>query len=134
MGSLKDHNDVSIVDIRRGGSDFSILDEMRENLKPSNGQEKRLPTLLLYDEEGLKLFEDITYLEEYYPTNSEIEVLNKHADDIARFINDGALLVELGSGYDARQCQRSPREPTDYPSSRCSRYANTDHTTVISGR
>lgn len=113
MGSFKDHNDVSIVDVRRGGSNFSILDEMRVNLKPGNGQEKRLPTLLLYDEEGLKLFEDITYLEEYYPTNSEIEVLNKHADDIARFVNAGSLLVELGSGYDARQCQRSPRESAD---------------------
>ncbi|KAI5845360.1 hypothetical protein BZA05DRAFT_421439 [Tricharina praecox] len=32
--------------------------------------EQTLPTLLLYGAEGLKLFEGITYLEEYYLTNT----------------------------------------------------------------
>lgn len=47
----------------------------------------------------MKLFEDITYLEEYYPTNAEIEVLENHADTIAERIPEGGRLVELGSGY-----------------------------------
>lgn len=49
-------------------------------------------------EQGLKLFEDITYLEEYYLTNAEIEVLEKHADNIVKYIPDGARVIELGSG------------------------------------
>jgi L-histidine Nalpha-methyltransferase / hercynylcysteine S-oxide synthase len=49
-------------------------------------------------EAGLKLFEDITYLDEYYLTNAEIEVLEKHARDIAERIPGGSRLVELGSG------------------------------------
>ena len=47
---------------------------------------------------GLKLFEDITYLDEYYLTNAEIETLTLHASGIAARLPDGIQLVELGSG------------------------------------
>ena len=57
-----------------------------------------MPTLLLYDEEGLQLFEEITYLDEYYLTNAEIETLNTHAEAIARLIKPGSQVIELGSG------------------------------------
>lgn len=50
-------------------------------------------------EKGLKLFEDITYLEEYYLTNAEIDALTKHADVLAEHIPAGARVIELGSGY-----------------------------------
>jgi uncharacterized SAM-dependent methyltransferase len=92
-------NNVSIIDIRRSGLDFDLVDEIRQKFNPGKGQERRLPTLLLYDEQGLKLFEDITYLDEYYLTNAEIEVLENHADGIAQQIRAGSLVVELGSGY-----------------------------------
>jgi L-histidine Nalpha-methyltransferase / hercynylcysteine S-oxide synthase len=49
-------------------------------------------------EAGLKLFEDITYLDDYYVTNAEIEILERHAGDIAQRIPEGSRLVELGSG------------------------------------
>ena len=99
MSMHNGHSDVSIIDIREGEFDFSLVDDIHKQLDARQGQEKRLPTLLLYDEQGLKLFEDITYLEEYYLTNAEIEVLTKHADEIARNICAGSLVVELGSGY-----------------------------------
>ena len=67
-----------------------------------------MPTMLLYNEAGLKLFEDITYLEEYYLTNAEIEVLNHHADRIADRIGTGSQLIELGSGYGIRPFLRPP--------------------------
>lgn len=50
-------------------------------------------------ERGLKLFEQITYLKDYYLTNAEIEVLETQADKIAQRIPQGCRLVELGSGY-----------------------------------
>lgn len=89
---------VSIIDIRQGEFDKSLADETREKLNPGNGQERRMPTLLLYDERGLQLFEEITYLEEYYLTNAEIETLTTHAEAIARFIESGSQVIELGSG------------------------------------
>lgn len=92
------HGDISIIDIRRGGLDFSIVDEMRRTLHPKQGDERRMPTLLLYDEQGLKLFEDVTYLDEYYVTNAEIEVLENHANDIVQSVASGSQIVELGSG------------------------------------
>ena len=97
--SAHNANDVSIIDIRRNEISFSTIDEMNAKLRPAPGQEKSLPTMLLYDEQGLKLFEDITYLEEYYLTNAEINVLERYADNITKSIRTGSRLVELGSGY-----------------------------------
>ena len=89
---------VALIDIRREELGFSLLDEIHKRLRPES-LEKTLPTLLLYDEKGLKLFEDITFLDEYYLTNAEIEVLTKHAVRIAQCIQDDSLIIELGSGY-----------------------------------
>ena len=99
MALQNGHRDVSIIDIRRGGLDFVLVDEICQKLNPGKGKERRMPTLLLYDEQGLKLFEDITYLDEYYLTNAEIEVLTNHADEMTKHIRAGSLVVELGSGY-----------------------------------
>ena len=87
-----------IIDIRRGRADTSLANEIYWGLRPDVGGEKTLPTLLLYDENGLKLFEEITYLEEYYLTNAEIELLESHAEAIARIIKPDSVLLELGSG------------------------------------
>ncbi|MCJ1250593.1 hypothetical protein MMC30_007821 [Trapelia coarctata] len=91
-------SNVAIIDIRRGEIAFSILDEMKRMLRPSAGEEKTMPTMLLYNEAGLKLFEEITYLDEYYLTNAEIEVLHRYADRVAERIEAGSQLIELGSG------------------------------------
>ena len=94
---------VTITDIRRGGCDHSLLDAIHVNLNSGLERERRLPTLLLYDDQGLKLFEDITYLDEYYLTNAEIEVLANHAEQIADHVKAGSVVIELGSGY-AQYC------------------------------
>ena len=87
-----------IIDIRSDTAGSNIKDEIKSGLNVQDGKEKTLPTLLLYDNEGLKLFEKITYLEEYYLTEEEIRVLSEHAGHIADRIPDNAMVVELGSG------------------------------------
>lgn len=89
---------VDIVDIHQNDMDFSLVDDLYKNLDPPTGKTRLFPTLLLYDAKGLKLFEKITYLDEYYPTNAEIEVLTTHAKRIVERIPENAQLVELGSG------------------------------------
>ncbi|PSN62280.1 hypothetical protein BS50DRAFT_561514 [Corynespora cassiicola Philippines] len=89
---------TKIIDIRPGPTEFDIVQDIKKGLRPNHGGEKTLPTLLLYDEAGLKLFEQITYLDEYYLTNAEIEVLEKYADRIAQRVQPGSVVVELGSG------------------------------------
>ncbi|KAJ3109264.1 hypothetical protein HDU97_007758 [Phlyctochytrium planicorne] len=60
---------------------------------------RSIPTLVLYDDKGLDLFDQITYLEEYYLTNAEIQIFNNYADEIiAKCVEDGGILVELGVG------------------------------------
>ena len=98
MALQNGHSDVSIIDIRQAAFGVSLVDEIRRKLSPGKGQERRMPTLLLYDEEGLQLFEEITYLEEYYLTNAEIETLTTHAEAIARLIEPGSQVIEMGSG------------------------------------
>ena len=89
---------AAIFDIRRERDEHSILEDIKAGLRPERGHDKTLPTLLLYDGSGLKLFEKITYLDEYYLTNTEIDVLTKWAANIADRIPDQSLIVELGSG------------------------------------
>lgn len=100
MGSITRTHEVEIIDIRivKTGFESALRDDILSGLRGTPGL-KTLPTLLLYNEPGLKIFEDITYLEEYYLTNTEIGILTQYADSIAERIEDGGIIVELGSGY-----------------------------------
>jgi uncharacterized SAM-dependent methyltransferase len=59
---------------------------------------KALPSKWLYDRAGSALFEEICELPEYYPTRTELTILEKAAPGLAATIPDGAVLVEFGSG------------------------------------
>jgi dimethylhistidine N-methyltransferase len=63
---------------------------------------KRLPAKYFYDEAGSRLFERITELPEYYPTRTELRILESSAESIARLADPGAALVEFGSGSTAK--------------------------------
>ncbi|KAL2189443.1 hypothetical protein L209DRAFT_761860 [Thermothelomyces heterothallicus CBS 203.75] len=86
-----------IIDIRHAAVEINLKAEVLAQFHARDGPRK-LPTLLLYDENGLQLFEKITYLEEYYLTNDEIAVLKSYAADIVKYIPSGAMVIELGSG------------------------------------
>jgi L-histidine N-alpha-methyltransferase len=60
-------------------------------------QPKHLPPKWFYDARGSALFDDITRLDEYYPTRRETEILQRDAPTIAAR-SGAASLVELGSG------------------------------------
>ena len=60
--------------------------------------QKTLPSKWLYDEEGSRLFEAITELPEYYPTRTELQILQQAAPGLAEEISPGAALVEFGNG------------------------------------
>jgi L-histidine N-alpha-methyltransferase len=56
-----------------------------------------LPPKWLYDDEGSRLFDQITRLPAYYPTEAERSILLARADEIVAAC-DATTLVELGSG------------------------------------
>ncbi|KAE8150601.1 Aldehyde/histidinol dehydrogenase [Aspergillus avenaceus] len=90
--------EVDIVAIHQNDVEFNLANEIHKGIDPPAGTRKTMPTMLLYDSNGLKLFEEITYVGEYYLTNAEIEVLQTHAQKIVERIPENAQLLELGSG------------------------------------
>ena len=64
--------------------------------------QKTLSPKFFYDEEGSRLFEEITRLEAYYPTRTELAILRAHAGEMASAIGPEAALVEFGSGASAK--------------------------------
>jgi dimethylhistidine N-methyltransferase len=59
---------------------------------------KRIACKYFYDAEGSHLFEKICALPEYYPTRTELALLNAHASEMARFVGAGAEIMEFGAG------------------------------------
>ena len=60
--------------------------------------QKRLPSRWLYDARGCEIFEEITRLEEYYPTRTETALLRDNAREIADFCGEEAVILEYGAG------------------------------------
>jgi len=61
-------------------------------------RQKTLPSRWLYDDHGCKIFEEITQLDEYYPTRTETAILRDRAREIADFCGEKAVLLEYGAG------------------------------------
>jgi L-histidine Nalpha-methyltransferase len=69
-------------------------DVLRGLRRPS----KRLPCKYFYDEIGSRLFDQICDLPEYYPTRTELGILEADALAMAARIGPSALVIEPGSG------------------------------------
>lgn len=59
---------------------------------------KTLSPALFYDARGARLFERICELPEYYPTRTELAILERHAGDLAAHAGPECALIEYGSG------------------------------------
>jgi dimethylhistidine N-methyltransferase len=59
---------------------------------------KRLPSKYFYDARGSRLFDQICLLPEYYPTRTELKIMEHSAGDMAECIGPRATLIEYGSG------------------------------------
>jgi dimethylhistidine N-methyltransferase len=60
--------------------------------------QKKIASKFLYDERGSTLFERICEQDEYYPTRTEIGIMQAHVESMVEAIGPRARLVELGSG------------------------------------
>jgi L-histidine Nalpha-methyltransferase len=64
----------------------------------SNIIQKSIPSKYLYDDIGSELFEKITLQSEYYPTKTEIKILEDYSNEIIKRFQKETVLIELGSG------------------------------------
>jgi dimethylhistidine N-methyltransferase len=82
-----------------------VLEGLRE-------RPKRISPMYFYDARGSALFDMICELPEYYPTRTEMQILESRGAEIARCIGDDALLVEFGSGSSLKTRLLLDRLPT----------------------
>lgn len=86
---------LALVDRDDDGVDRAFRNDVLEGLAQP---QKAVPARWLYDDAGSQLFEDITQVEEYYPTRAETEILQQRGADFAAAIGQGWAVVEFGSG------------------------------------
>jgi len=100
-----------IVDARlndkTSNGEVNIRDQIVQGLsRPLN--KKSLPILLLYDEEGLRIYDEITEVNDYYLFPAEKNLLQVHSNDIVKVMQGGqegqyyqsieSVVLELGAG------------------------------------
>ena len=59
---------------------------------------KRISPKYFYDQAGSALFDRICELPEYYPTRTELSILQTHAEDISKHMGENADIIEFGAG------------------------------------
>ncbi|HEU4525631.1 MAG TPA: L-histidine N(alpha)-methyltransferase, partial [Gemmatimonadales bacterium] len=80
--------------VRESAADPRMLAEVAEGLAQP---QKELSPKYFYDQRGSELFEEITRLEEYYPTRTERGMLAAWMPTLIRRLGTRTL-VELGAG------------------------------------
>lgn len=74
---------------------MSFSDDLHAALRQ---QPRAISPKYFYDDIGSKLFEQICELPEYYPTRTELALLQTHAAEMAACIGPHAQLIEYGAG------------------------------------
>jgi len=72
-------------------------DPLAELSRALRSRPRTIPPRWLYDDLGSELFDEITRLPEYYPTEAEREILATHSTMIAE-VSGATTVIELGSG------------------------------------
>ncbi len=77
----------------------------RQELMEGLSREKKyIHPKYLYDQKGSELFEQITQLEEYYPSRTESAILASNKKEIADKLGRGHILIEPGAGSCEKVC------------------------------
>jgi dimethylhistidine N-methyltransferase len=78
--------------------------------------QKTLPSAFFYDEAGSALFDQICDLPEYYPTRTELSIMERSLPQMADAIGPEALVIEYGSGtgIKTRRLLSALRDPVAY--------------------
>jgi dimethylhistidine N-methyltransferase len=88
-----------MVEIASQGKSRTDIDTFREDVLAGLANPcKSIPCKYFYDEPGSQLFDRITQLDEYYLTRAETQIMQQRAQEMARLLGSGCLLIEYGSG------------------------------------
>lgn len=90
--------EATAVSIRFHTTNPELSDFYREVIDGLTRRPRSIPPKYFYDVEGSRLFEAICKQPEYYPTRTEMALLEQYAGEIAALIRPGCYLIEPGSG------------------------------------
>lgn len=88
-----DLSELNFIDLEPRISEFHA-----DVVKGLSTSPKKLPPKYLYDEIGSGLFDKICEVEEYYPTRTEISILESNVERIEEFLEYPSSIIEYGSG------------------------------------
>lgn len=71
---------------------------LTDTIRGLSSRKKSLPCKYFYDKRGSELFEEICDLPEYYPTRTELNIMENHIGEMADNIGPRCQVIELGSG------------------------------------
>ncbi len=76
------------------------IDEFADDVQDGLSKDlKTLPSKYIYDDRGSRLFQEIMALPEYYLTDCEVDILNRHRAGINGYVSGMEFnLIELGAG------------------------------------
>jgi L-histidine N-alpha-methyltransferase len=102
---------VRLLDLHPPRSDFRS-DVLQGLQKP----DKSISPMYFYDAAGSALFDEITALPEYYPTRTELAIMDAHLDEIADMAGPEVSVIEFGagSGLKTRQLLAGLHDPVAY--------------------
>lgn len=95
---------MSVVPLKARAEEFEGIDGTGLEgfrtavIKGLRRPQKVIPSRFFYDLKGSELFEQITEVEDYYPTRAELEIFETFGAEIAAAVPETTALVEFGSG------------------------------------
>jgi dimethylhistidine N-methyltransferase len=91
-------------------------DFLQDVLQGLRGERKWISSMYFYDAEGSRLFDRICELPEYYPTRTELQIMNEHLLDMSAASGPRALVIEpgSGSGLKTRKLLQALDDPAGY--------------------
>lgn len=99
MGSL----DVRLRKLdQRDATPRADLGEILAGLK---APQKRVSPKYFYDQRGSELFDEICNLPEYYPTRTELQIMEDNLPEISKLVGPCVAVIEFGAGSNAKARQ-----------------------------
>jgi uncharacterized SAM-dependent methyltransferase len=89
----------------------SSADDVRDGLRRDP---KRLPSRMLHEGIGAELFDELTGIDDYYPSRCELRLLDAHLPAIVAEVGRGAHVLEVGgdTGIRGKRLRRALDETT----------------------
>ncbi|KAF9884294.1 hypothetical protein FE257_001924 [Aspergillus nanangensis] len=87
-----------LADSNSGNQSLSADGLQRELIAGLRSVTPSLPSMLLWDDAGIRRFNTLTLDPNYYPSRTEMDLVTRHAEEIAMMTPPDSVLIELGCG------------------------------------